>query len=172
MRSAVEKAPHLAAAARVLELAERLGLDLPNALARQRERLAEFLQRMAIMNLEVVAIPKTHLRGRAKEDVRVALINGDCMISKGVRGLPKSIAHGDQIAYDTASLSPQHHDIVVCFDHQEDKLIVKLFTEQETDSDFIVLYPANPNHPPVVRPKDDPQLSLRGVVFWRGGNIW
>ncbi|CAA9568103.1 MAG: hypothetical protein AVDCRST_MAG86-1267 [uncultured Truepera sp.] len=123
-------------------------------------------------DMEVVAIPKTHLRGRAKEDVRVALINGDCMISKGVRGLPKSIAHGDQVAYDTSSLMPQHNDIVVCFDHQEDKLIVKLFKEQEPDSDFIVLYPANANHPPVVRPKDDPQLSLRGVVFWRGGNIW
>ncbi len=122
--------------------------------------------------LEVVAIPKAHLRGRLKENVRVALINGDCMISKGVRGLPKSIAQGDQVAYDTASLLPQHNDVVVCFDHQEDKLIVKLFKEQESESDFIVLYPANPNHPPVVRPKDDPQLSLRGVVFWRGGNIW
>lgn len=121
---------------------------------------------------DVVAIPKSYLRGREKENVRVALINGDCMISKGVRGSPKSIAHGDQIAYDTASLMPQHNDIVVCFDHQEDKLIVKLFREQEPDSDFIVLYPANPNHPPVVRPKDDPQLSLRGVVFWRGGNVW
>ncbi len=120
---------------------------------------------------EVVAIPKGHLRGRAVEDVRVALINGDCMISKGVRGLPKSIAHGDQVAYDS-SLLPQHNDVVVCFDHQEDKLIVKLFKEQEPDSDFIVLYPTNPNHPPVVRPKDDPQLSLRGVVFWRGGNVW
>lgn len=123
-------------------------------------------------DLEVVAIPKTHLRGRAKENVRVALINGDCMISKGVRGLPKSIAHGDQIAYDTSSLLPQHNDIVVCFDHQEDKLIVKLFKEQEPEGDFIFLYPANATHPPVVRPKDDPQLSLRGVVFWRGGNIW
>ncbi len=120
---------------------------------------------------EVVAIPKNHLRGRTKDDVRVALINGDCMISKGVRGLPKSIAHGDQVAYDS-SLLPQHNDVVVCFDHQEDKLIVKLFKEQEPDSDFIVLYPTNPNHPPVVRPKDDPQLSLRGVVFWRGGNVW
>lgn len=125
-----------------------------------------------LADAEVVAIPKTHLRGRNKEDVRVALINGDCMISKGVRGLPKSIAHGDQIAYDTASLMPQNNDIVVCFDHQEDKLIVKLFREQEPDSDFIVLYPANSAHPPVVRSKDDPQLSLRGVVFWRGGNIW
>ncbi len=123
-------------------------------------------------DLEVVAIPKTHLKGRVKENVRVALINGDCMISKGVRGLPKSIAHGDQVAYDTSSLLPQHNDIVVCFDHQEDKLIVKLFKEQEPESDFIVLYPANAARPPVVRPKDDPQLSLRGVVFWRGGNIW
>ena len=123
-------------------------------------------------DLEVAAIPKTHLKGRSKENVRVALINGDCMISKGVRGLPKSIAHGDQVAYDTSSLLPQHNDIVVCFDHQEDKLIVKLFKEQEPESDFIVLYPANAAHPPVVRPKDDPQLSLRGVVFWRGGNIW
>ena len=121
---------------------------------------------------DVVAIPKTYLRGRARENVRVALVNGDCMISQGVRGSPKSIAHGDQIAYDVSSLLPQHNDILVCFDHLEDKLIVKLFTEQEPEGDFIVLYPANPNHPPVVRPKDDPQLSLRGVVFWRGGNIW
>ena len=72
-------------------------------------------------DLEAVAIPKSHLRGRAKDDVRVALINGDCMISKGVRGLPKSIAPGDQVAYDTSSLMPQHNDVVVCFDHQEDQ---------------------------------------------------
>ena len=117
-------------------------------------------------DLEVVAIPKTHLKGRAKENVRVALINGDCMISKGVRGLPKSIAHGDQVAYDTSSLLPQHNDIVVCFDHQEDKLIVKLYKEQESESDFIVLYPANAAHPPVVRPQRRPaaEFTGRGVL--------
>lgn len=110
-------------------------------------------------DLEAVAIPKSHLRGRAKDDVRVALINGDCMISKGVRGLPKSIAPGDQVAYDTSSL-PQHNDVVVCFDHQEDKLIVKLFKEQEPDSDFIVLYPTNPNHPPVINAATTTSLIL------------
>ena len=35
---------------------------------------------------------------------------------------------------------------------------------------YILLYPSN-GHPPIVRPKEDPELVYRGVVYWRGGNI-
>src|SRR5687767_6558370 len=41
--SAVEEAPQLARAARVLELAQRLGFDLADTLAGDRELLADFL---------------------------------------------------------------------------------------------------------------------------------
>src|SRR5215208_5757965 len=44
--SIVQKAPQLAAPARMLQLAQRLGLDLPDAFARHRELLADFLQRV------------------------------------------------------------------------------------------------------------------------------
>src|SRR3982751_2790249 len=42
----VEEAAHLAAAAGVLELAQRLRLDLADTLARHAELLADFLERM------------------------------------------------------------------------------------------------------------------------------
>src|SRR5262249_17241427 len=44
--SIVQKAPQLAASARMLELAQRLGLDLADALARHRELLAGPLKRV------------------------------------------------------------------------------------------------------------------------------
>src|SRR5579863_301245 len=44
--SGVEEAAQLARAARVLELAQRLRLDLADALARHRELLADLLQRV------------------------------------------------------------------------------------------------------------------------------
>src|SRR5215831_15481514 len=45
-RSSVEKAAQFARAARMLELPERLRLDLANALAGDRKLLADFLERV------------------------------------------------------------------------------------------------------------------------------
>jgi hypothetical protein len=42
----IEETSHLPAAARMLELAQRLRLDLPNALPRHRELLPNLLQRV------------------------------------------------------------------------------------------------------------------------------
>jgi hypothetical protein len=43
----VQKTSQFSAAARVLQLAQRLGLDLADALAGDRELLADFLQRVS-----------------------------------------------------------------------------------------------------------------------------
>ncbi len=42
----VEEAPQLPAPRRMLQLAQRLGLDLPDALARHRELLADLFERV------------------------------------------------------------------------------------------------------------------------------
>src|SRR5215211_6156739 len=56
VRSAlVEEAAQHAAAARVLELAQRLGLDLANALAGHRELLADFFQRVVGVHADAEA---------------------------------------------------------------------------------------------------------------------
>src|SRR5437879_10294244 len=43
-RSVIQKAPQLPGPRRMLQLAQRLGLDLTNTLARHRELLADFFQ--------------------------------------------------------------------------------------------------------------------------------
>src|SRR6185312_4532371 len=56
--SVVEKAAQLAAPARVLELAQRLGLDLADALARHVELLADLLERMVGVHADAEAHPQ------------------------------------------------------------------------------------------------------------------
>src|SRR5262245_48124552 len=51
----IQKAPQLAASARVLELAQRLGLDLADALARDRELLADLFQRVVGIHADAEA---------------------------------------------------------------------------------------------------------------------
>src|SRR6185312_8489336 len=53
--SVVEEAPELPAAARMLELAQGLGLDLPDALARHGELLADFLEGMVGVHADAEA---------------------------------------------------------------------------------------------------------------------
>src|SRR5262245_51115108 len=53
--SIVEEAPQLAAARRMLELAQGLRLDLADALARHRELLADFLQRVVGVHADAKA---------------------------------------------------------------------------------------------------------------------
>src|SRR4051794_34178343 len=54
-RSVIEEAPQLAAAARMLELAQRLRLDLADALAGHRELLADLLQRVVGVHADAEA---------------------------------------------------------------------------------------------------------------------
>lgn len=114
------------------------------------------------------AIPLEHMRKRGvtREETMVVLVNGDCMVSKTIWET-RSIRHHDYIAIHLGA-KPRENDIIVCYDVKEEKLIVKRFGED--NDDYILLYPSN-GHPPIVRPKDDPELIYRGVVYWRGGNI-
>src|SRR5690606_4324674 len=68
--SLVEERPHLAAAARVLELPQRLGLDLADTLARDRELLADFLERVIGVHADAEAHAQHAFlaRGEAGED--------------------------------------------------------------------------------------------------------
>lgn len=121
---------------------------------------------------ELAAIPKQHLRrcGVEVPAVMVVIANGDCMVSESVQASARSIAPGDYVAFNTAAVRPRNGDIVVCYDRRGDQLIIK-FYEDEPDKPYITLYPAKTNGIPIIRQKDDLELVLRGVVFWRGGNI-
>ncbi len=55
LSSAIQEAPQLAAPARVLQLAQCLGLDLANTLAGHRELLADFFQRMVCVHADAEA---------------------------------------------------------------------------------------------------------------------
>jgi predicted esterase len=55
LASIIQKAPQLPAPARMLELAQRLGLDLADALARHRELLADLLQRVVGVHADAEA---------------------------------------------------------------------------------------------------------------------
>jgi hypothetical protein len=54
-KSIIEEGPEHPRSAWVLELSDCLGLDLPNALARHRKLLADFLQRVVAVHAETKA---------------------------------------------------------------------------------------------------------------------
>lgn len=113
-------------------------------------------------------IPYAHLKARGvhEAEVMVVLVNGDCMVSSDARST-ESIKHHDYVGIHITA-PPAPGKIGVFWDEQSDQLIIKGIGEG-TD-DHIILYPANGN-PPVVRPREDPELIYRGLVFWRGGNV-
>lgn len=113
-----------------------------------------------------VSIPLEDLRalGVRPENVRVYGVNGDCMVSEGVRGLGQSIAPGDRVAVDTGRM-PTSGDVVVAWDGLNEILLIKRYEEE---GEHIVFYPARRNVPPVVRHRDDP-VRVIGPVVWRGG---
>lgn len=113
-------------------------------------------------------IPRAHLtaRGVHEAETMVVLINGDCMVSNDARS-QESIKHHDYVAIHMGAPAATGK-IGVFWDEQSDQLIIKGIGEG-TD-DHIILYPAN-GGPPIVRPREDPDLIYRGLVFWRGGNV-
>lgn len=114
----------------------------------------------------LVSIPLEDLKasGANPEGIVVYVVNGDCMVSEGVRGLAQSIAPGDKVAVDTRRM-PKTGDVVVAWDDKQDKLLIKRFREE---GEHIIFYPARHNVPPIVRHRDDP-LKIIGPVVWRGG---
>src|SRR3954470_24726554 len=68
--SIIQKTSQLAASARMLELAQRLGLDLADTLARHRELLADLFQRVVGVHADAEAHAQDALlaRGQRRED--------------------------------------------------------------------------------------------------------
>jgi SOS-response transcriptional repressor LexA len=114
---------------------------------------------------ESVGVPKDKLalRGAKPENVRVYIVNGNCMQSESAKA-EYGLRNGDAIAVDIER-APKEGDFVAVWDEQAEKLIVKAWRENDTD---YILYPINKSYPRVVR-RDDDSLRLIGVVFWRGG---
>src|ERR1700757_560691 len=80
--SVIQEAPQLPTAARMLELAQRLGLDLADALAGHRELLTDFFQSVVGVHADAKAHAKNALlaRGERSEHARrgLAQIGLDC----------------------------------------------------------------------------------------------
>ena len=115
---------------------------------------------------EEIVVPREVLlqRGVALNDVMPLRINGDCLVSQKVRFSTKNIAHGDYVLVDLAS-APSDGDTILAYDKHSDQLIVKFW--KEDNDDYVVLYDARGIS--IARPKDDPELVFRGVVFYRMG---
>ena len=113
-----------------------------------------------------VSIPLEDLKalGVRPENVRVYAVNGDCMVSEGVRGMGQSIAPGDRVAVDTGRIA-KAGDVVVAWDGLNEILLIKRYKEE---GEHVVFYPARYGVPPVVRHRDDP-VRIIGPVVWRGG---
>lgn len=115
---------------------------------------------------EVAYLPRETLRAKGLEpqNVRVYLVNGDCMISGEAQRVQKNIAPGDYVAIDTKR-RPKPGDVVVAWWGQEEKMVVKRYGVEGSN---IVLYPVNPAHPNLVL-EDEDDVSILGSVVWRGG---
>jgi transcriptional regulator with XRE-family HTH domain len=114
-----------------------------------------------------VPLEQLKKRGSQKDNIRVYLANGDCMVSDGVRKSGKNIGHHDFIAVDTQRPAVAD-DIVVAWDSRNQKMLVKLISEDEA-GESIVFYPLNSAYPPIVRSRDE--IHVFGVVVWRGGGL-
>lgn len=115
---------------------------------------------------EVAYFPLEKLiaKGAKVKDVRVYLVNGDCMISPEAARVEKNIAPYDYIAVDTGH-RPRPGDVVVAYWPDEDKMVVKRF---QIEREGIVLTPTAPGHPNVVLPHEDDLLIIGRVVMRTG----
>jgi SOS-response transcriptional repressor LexA len=116
---------------------------------------------------EPVLLSKKFLKrkGAKRENVRVYLCNGDCMVADSPRRDVREIRHGDHIAVDTAR-GVQIGEQIVLWDAREQKMLVKVF-EGEQDEEHVIYKPLNSSYPPIVRRADEGKPI--GVVIWRGG---
>jgi SOS-response transcriptional repressor LexA len=103
-------------------------------------------------------------KGARARDIRVYLVNGDCMISPEAARVEKNIAPYDYIAVDTGS-KPRPGDVVVAWWPREDKMVVKRY---QVEYEGIVLSPTNPAHPNLVLGHEDDLMILGRVVMRTG----
>lgn len=103
--------------------------------------------------------------GANPDRVLVYRANGDCMQSESTKGI-YSIVDGDNLVVDPGK-PPRQGDIVVAWDAETEKLLVKRFKEE---GDHIIFYPARAGVSPVVRPNDE-HTKVIGPVVWRGGPV-
>lgn len=117
---------------------------------------------------EVASIPSSKLRSRGarREDVMVVRVNGNCLVSQGVR--VKSIAHGDY-AFIHLGARAGPNEIVCLWDEVDGQLILKYMAERYDPSkpDEVILLDANGLQ--YIRNVAD--LVYRGVVFHRSGDV-
>ena len=115
---------------------------------------------------ELIYIPREKLRakGANPDNIKVYLVNGDCMISNEAQRIQKNIAPGDYVAVDS-DRKPQPGDVVVAWWPKEEKMVVKRY---KIEGKEIVLYPVNPAHPNLVLDREE-DVYIIGTVVWRGG---
>ena len=154
-----EQAEALQAASRLEVRPDWLRLPVYGAVAAGKENAKP-------LGDEHVYIPREKLRakGADPDNVKVYLVNGDCMISNEAQRIQKNIAPGDYVAVDS-DRKPQPGDVVVAWWPREDKMVVKRFKIEGKD---IVLYPVNPAHPNLVLDREE-DVFILGTVVWRGG---
>lgn len=111
-------------------------------------------------------IPIEQLRSADPQRVRVFLAQDNCLLSQSVRTSSKGVNVGDYVAFEMER-SPKADDIIVAFDEETQKLILK--REVETDT-FVILYPLAGSEPPIVEMENSKSDPL-GVVIWRGGSV-
>lgn len=119
-----------------------------------------------VLEGETIGIPRSKLKamGVREENVRVYLVNGDCMVSQSVLIMEKSIAPGDVIAVD-AGRRPRHGEVAVAWWPDEEQLIVKRVGYDQAGT---LLIPTKPNFPTRVLP-DDSEHMIIGPMFYRAG---
>jgi SOS-response transcriptional repressor LexA len=172
------------------EFARETGVELPTAamLEPSKEAALQALERMEVhpdwvpfqvygsvsagdkdpepLEGEVAYFPLEKLikKGAKPKDVRVYLVNGDCMISPEAARVEKNIAPYDYIAVDTGSRAVPG-DVVVAYWPKEDKMVVKRY---RIEAEGIVLSPVKPGHPNVLLDHED-SLMIIGRVVMRTG---
>ena len=109
-------------------------------------------------------LEKFKSKGVKAKDVKVYLVNGDCLVSSEAQRAEKNIAPGDYIAVDTGA-HPVPGDVVVAYWPKEDKMVVKRY---RVEADGIVLYPTKLGHPNIVLDHED-NLNIIGRVVMRTG---
>lgn len=123
-----------------------------------------------IVDGETAAIPKGKLRrrGASRNDVMVLKVNGDCLVSQGIRFSGKNIAHGDYVFVHVGAPAIST-DIVCLWDDSEGQLILKFLSEQQDPNrpDQIILLDAKGER--YIRDVSD--VKYRGVVFYRSGDL-
>ncbi|NJK42924.1 MAG: hypothetical protein HC933_00470 [Pleurocapsa sp. SU_196_0] len=93
------------------------------------------------------------------------LVNGDSMVTDAARTHPKGIADGDLIVVERYRVV-MPDDIVVIWDKTDEKMLVKVVKEGDSDG-YLVFKSLNHKYPPIFR--HESEVKIYGVKVWRGG---